>query len=113
MTPADVPNPWLRGALDLCLLTLLYDGEAYGYELAARLAGAGVGEVQGGSLYPALLRLERAGLLEARWRPGDGGPGRKYYGLTASGRAELTALATSWRRFTGAVAGLLDEVVPA
>ena len=102
MTPADVPNPWLRGALDLCLLTLLYDGEAYGY-----------GEVQGSSLYPALLRLERAGLLEARWRPGDGGPGRKYYGLTASGRAELTALATSWRRFTGAVAGLLDEVVPA
>ena len=89
MTPADVPNPWLRGALDLCLLTLLYDGEAYGYELAARLAGAGVGEVQGGSLYPAprpqVLRAHRvragradgAGHVVAALHRGGGRPPRR------------------------------------
>lgn len=97
--------------LDLCLLSLLVEGEAYGYELAARLAEHGVGSVPGGSLYPALLRLEKSGHLTAEWRAGDGGPGRTYYRLTGAGRRALTADAASWRRFATAVEGLLEQAV--
>jgi PadR family transcriptional regulator PadR len=108
MAESDIRAPWLRGVLDLCLLSLLAGGEAYGYELAARLAEGGVGAVPGGSLYPALLRLEKAGHLDADWRAGDGGPGRKYYRLTTSGRRALAADAASWRRFAASVDELLD-----
>jgi PadR family transcriptional regulator PadR len=104
-------NPWLRGVLELCLLSLLTDGEAYGYELAARLSESGVGTVAGGSLYPALLRLEKSGHLAAEWRAGDGGPGRKYYRITDAGRQALTADATSWRRFATSVDRLLRHAV--
>lgn len=107
----DQDNQWLRGVLELCLLSLLVEGEAYGYELAARLSERGVGSVPGGSLYPALLRLEKSGHLAAEWRAGEGGPGRKYYRLTDEGRRALTAGATSWRRFAGAVDGLLEQAV--
>lgn len=107
----EEPNPWLRGVLDLCLLSLLIDGEAYGYELAGRLSELGVGTVAGGSLYPALLRLEKSGHVAAEWRAGDGGPGRKYYRLTDDGRAALERDAGSWRRFATAVDRLLDHAV--
>lgn len=109
MTVTERANPWLKGVLDLCLLALLDDGEAYGYELAGRLAELEIGAVPGGSLYPALLRLEAAGHLQANWKAGDGGPGRKYYRLTASGRRTLARESESWRAFAGAVDGLLDR----
>jgi PadR family transcriptional regulator PadR len=104
-------NPWLRGILDVCLLALLVDGEAYGYELAGRLSDLGVGTVAGGSLYPALLRLEKSGHLAAEWRAGDGGPGRKYYRLTDEGRNALARDAASWRRFAASVDAVLAPAV--
>jgi PadR family transcriptional regulator PadR len=100
---------WLRGVLGICLLGLLREGEAYGYELARRLQEHGLGPVPGGSLYPALLRLEKLGYLRAHWRPGEGGPGRKYYILTAAGRAALEREAASWRSFVGDVDSVLGE----
>ena len=110
MTDTELPNPWLRGVLDLCLLSLLVDGEAYGYELAGRLAELGIGSVPGGSLYPALLRLEKSGHLKADWRAGDGGPGRKYYRLTPSGRRALSRDAQSWRAFSAVMDRVVDRV---
>jgi PadR family transcriptional regulator PadR len=102
-------NPqWLRGVLDLCLLALLADGEAYGYELARRLEALHFGDIPGGSLYPALLRREKLGHLRAEWRAGDGGPGRKYYVLTDEGRAALARESADWQRFAGSVAAALD-----
>lgn len=98
---------WLRGVLEPCLLALVGDGEAYGFELAARLREAGIGDVAGGSLYPALLRLEKQGLLEATWRAGEGGPGRKYYRLTDTGRAAVRRNAVAWSGFADAVTGVL------
>ena len=98
---------WLRGALGLCLLGLLGDGEAYGYELARRLEEHGFGAVPGGSLYPALLRLEKLGHLRAEWRAGAGGPGRKYYALTPAGRDALDREATAWRAFVAQVDSVL------
>jgi PadR family transcriptional regulator PadR len=100
----DLDRPaWLRGVLGLCLLALLRDGEAYGYELARRLDEQGIGPVPGGSLYPALLRLEKLGHLRAEWRAGAGGPGRKYYALTEAGGAALERQAAAWRAFAANV----------
>jgi PadR family transcriptional regulator PadR len=110
MDEPDVPSAWLRGMLDLCLLGLLDGGEAYGYELMRRLEDHGIGPVPGGSLYPALLRLERAGHLASEWRAGEGGPGRKYYALTPEGRDALARDARAWRAFSGAVGSVLAEV---
>lgn len=111
MTDLDVPPGWIRGVLEPCLLALVGGGEAYGYELAGRLEAAGLGRVKGGSLYPALTRLEKQGLLSSDWRAGDGGPGRKYYALTSNGRAELDAQAKGWAVFAARVSNVMGVEV--
>jgi PadR family transcriptional regulator PadR len=108
-TAADPTTTWVRGVLDLSLLGLLAGGEAYGYELARALDHSGIGAVPGGSLYPALLRLEKAGHLRSEWRAGDGGPGRKYYALTAAGRRALDRDARAWRAFAASLDQVLGE----
>lgn len=108
-TATDPSTTWVRGVLDLSLLGLLAGGEAYGYELARALEQSGIGAVPGGSLYPALLRLEKAGHLRAEWRAGDGGPGRKYYALTAAGRKALDRDARAWRSFAASLDRVLTE----
>lgn len=101
VTDATWPGDWLRGVLSLCALRVLADGPTYGYDIAQRLAAAGLGEIKGGTLYPLLGRLAAAGLLEEEWRPGDGGPGRKYYALTPAGRDHLHDESARWSRFAG------------
>lgn len=107
--PADWPGDWLRGVLAVCVLRVLADGPTYGYALGLRLAEAGLGSVKGGTLYPALTRLEQAGLLDVQWRAGEGGPGRKYYALTDAGRAELERSATRWVRFADLTTHLIRD----
>ena len=111
MDETDIPTGWIRNVLDPCLLALLVDGEAYGYQLAGLLADAGLGRIPGGSLYPSLLRLEKQGYLSAEWRAGEGGPGRKYYALTAAGRAALGDQAARWISFSSRVADVLKQGV--
>lgn len=106
-TAPDWPSDWLRTALTPCVLALLADGPTYGYALTVRLAGAGLGQVKGGTLYPLLGRLEATGLVATTWREGEGGPGRKYYALTDAGREELARLRDGWGVFTGVVTGVL------
>lgn len=98
---------WLRGVLDLCVLALLLPQESYGYELAQSLDAAGIGPIQGGTLYPVLLRLQRTGLITAEWRDGAGGPARKYYRITPTGVRTLRASAADWDMFACGVAGIL------
>lgn len=100
---------WLRGLLDICVLAQLGAGESYGYELAQSLERAGLGPIQGGSLYPVLLRLERAGLVVTVWRPGASGPARKYYQLSPAGRQELQAEGGSWLSFADRVGSVLQK----
>lgn len=99
MTTTTWPGEWLRGVLDLCVLAVLAEGRTYGYAIATRLEELGLGAIKGGTLYPLLARLEQSGLVTTRWEPGDGGPGRKYFALTAAGRETLATRGDAWRTF--------------
>lgn len=101
------PTEWLRGVLELRVLRLLADGPTYGYELAARLTQSGLGRIKGGTLYPLLRRFEQNGHVSVEWRPGDAGPGRKYYLLTEQGFIALEELTARWHEFTRTTAQLL------
>lgn len=104
---SDKRSQWLKGILDLCVLGILVDGEAYGYEIAGRLAERGIGEIKGGTLYPALTKLENDGLATGIWRAGDGGPNRKYYRITQAGAAYLAQESAGWHALTASAAALM------
>lgn len=72
------------------------------------MVSRGVIQVQQGTLYPALHRLEKRGLLAAEWRPSDTGRSAKFYRLTRAGHAGLADERESWRRLTEAIALILD-----
>jgi len=99
---------WLRGVLDLCVLSALGGGEMYGYELAQFLDRAGLGKIKGGTLYPILARLEKAELVDSDWRVGEQGPGRKYYSLTTDGRRYMEQQNASWHEFSELMRRLLQ-----
>jgi PadR family transcriptional regulator PadR len=100
----------LKGLAELALLSVLEGRPHYGLEILDRLRGeAGLGLAEG-TIYPLLHRLERAGLTKAEWRiEADGARPRKYYGLTAKGRAELQSQAAEWRRLSGGLTAFLDR----
>ena len=98
---------WLHGFLDLCLLASLRTGPDYGFALAQRLAETGLGEVPGGTLYPALLRLEQRSWVSVSWVASESGPRRKYYALTGAGQTVLDRDTTRWQQFRDSI----DEVV--
>jgi PadR family transcriptional regulator PadR len=94
----------LRGHLDGLLLAVLSGSPGHGYELSQRLSQRSAGElgVPEGSLYPALHRLERGGLVESSWSSGAGRR-RRVYRLTAAGRRAASASRQEWRGFSRAV----------
>ena len=102
---ADLP----QGTLDLLILKVVALGPLHGYAIAQRLQqiSKDVVQVQQGSLYPALHRLENRGFLAAEWKLSDTGREAKFYRLTAKGRAQLGPRRTSWRRLTEAVGLIL------
>ncbi len=107
----------LRGVLDLCLLAVMDEGPAYGYEMTKRLRARGLSIVGEGSIYPLLGRLERDGLVETRRQASDGGgPPRKYYSLSADGRSALEAGVEEWMAARDSIDRALDlatmEVAP-
>ncbi|MBT0993472.1 PadR family transcriptional regulator [Cellulomonas sp. DKR-3] len=97
----------MRGVLEVCVLRVVGLGPTYGYAIGQALEEAGLGSVKGGTLYPLLTRFEQAGLVDIEWRPGAGGPGRKYYTLTAAGRAEAQRRAGDWVAFSDTVTRVL------
>lgn len=104
----DWPSDWLRATLGFLALRALSAGPSYGYAIISELERHGFGTIKGGTLYPLLTRYETAGLVTTEWRAGDGGPGRKYFSLTAQGRAELTHLSADWQRFADITTHYLD-----
>ena len=83
----------------------------HGYGIAQRilLTSKEILQVQQGSLYPALHRLQKKGLLKSEWRESGSGPMAKYYSLTAAGRKSLEEEKEQWRRYAGAVAMVLES----
>src|ERR1051326_5505483 len=100
----------LRGVLDLCLLAVMEEGPAYGYEMTKRLRERGLSIVGEGSIYPLLGRLEREGLVETYRAASNGGPPRKYYRPAAEGRRALAMGVSEWRAARDALDGVLDPI---
>jgi len=101
----------LQGTLDLLILKTLVSGPLHGYGIAQRIlvTSKELLQVQQGSLYPALHRLERKGLLKPEWRETGNGPMAKYYSLTAAGRTCLRQETEQWQRYAGAIAMVLES----
>jgi PadR family transcriptional regulator PadR len=85
------------------VLACLETADLHGYAIAERLGERGFGRPKGGSLYPLLGALEANGAIEAAWVPGERGPGRRSYALTASGRAQLADEREGWGRLVAAL----------
>jgi PadR family transcriptional regulator, regulatory protein PadR len=98
----------LQGTLDMLVLKIVAAGPIHGYGIAQRITRitCDVLQVRQGSLYPALHRLEKRGLLSAQWRD-VGGRDARFYSLTRAGRKQLDAEQENWERLAGAVAMVL------
>ena len=101
--------PLLQGTLELIVLQLLKAEPTNGYDLTLRIQAisSDVLQVNAGSLYPALYRLEQRGLIRATWEETSNGRRAKVYSVTASGRKALTEQRDTWARFSGALAAIL------
>lgn len=100
----------LQGTLDMLILRTLLLGPAHGHQIAKHIQRTteDVLQVEHGSLYPALHRLERKGLVAARWESAkDHKREFKYYRLTAAGRKQLTAEESKWKQLAGAIARVM------
>ena len=100
----------LRGVLDLCLLAVMDEGPAYGYEMTRRLRERGLATVGEGSIYPLLGRLEREGLVETYRSASKGGPPRKYYSPSRAGRIALALGVSEWRAARDEIEAVLGPV---
>ena len=103
--------PIPQGTLDMLVLQTLSVESAHGYAIAQRLQQVSRDAVQvnQGSLYPALHRLEQKGWLKAEWRQSDTGREAKIYSLTRSGQKQLVVEKESWDRLTVAVQLIFNE----
>lgn len=97
------PSSWQRAVLPMSLLDAIEAGPNHGYAIAQMLESRGFSPIKGSTLYPALLKLEAAGLLDSFWEEGDGAPGRKVYTLTGTGRGHLAAQRELWSFFKDSV----------
>ena len=101
----------LQGTLDLLILRTLQWGPQHGHgiSVAIRSSSQDVLQVDHGSLYPALHRLEARGLISAVWKPSENNRKAKFYGLTTRGRKQLETQRKEWERFSDAVALILKD----
>ena len=105
----------LRGTLDLLILKVLSPGAAHGYTIVRRIQerSQGVLQVEEGSLYPALHRLERRRWLEAEWGTSEGNRRAKFYRLSRGGRCELAARERDWDEMAAAIERVLRPATEA
>jgi len=100
----------LQGTLDLIVLRLLRAGPANGWQITQNIqvVSNGALDVNYGSVYPALRRLEAEGYVTAEWAPSENNRRARFYELTASGRKHLAAEKASWQRFVQALGLILE-----
>jgi PadR family transcriptional regulator, regulatory protein PadR len=99
-----------QGTLDLLILRTLSLGPKHGWAISERIhqVSREVLQVQQGSLYPALHRLERRGWIKAHWGPSENNRRAKFYALTGAGKRQLGEEESDWRRLAAAVAQVLS-----
>jgi transcriptional regulator len=99
------PNDLVQGTLDLLILKTIALEPKHGWAIAKRIqqVSGEVLQVQQGSLYPALHRLEQQGWIRAKWAESETGREAKFYSLTAAGRKQLEAETANWKRLSEAV----------
>ena len=109
MPSSRFPIP--QGTLDMLILQIVSLEPSHGYAIAQRLEqiSRAVVQVNQGSLYPALHRLQQKGWLKAEWTASDTGRDAKVYALTRAGRKQLVVEKDSWTRLAGAVRLIFDE----
>ena len=100
----------LQGTLDMLILKIVALGPVHGYGVSQRIRQISkeVLQVQQGSLYPALHRLEKRGWLEADWGESENGREAKFYRLSAKGRKQLSEEEATWRRLSEAIGLVLE-----
>ncbi len=100
----------LQGTLDLLILKTLALESMHGWGVAQRIQQISKDalQVQQGSLYPALHRLEQQGWIEAEWRPSENNRRAKYYSLTRAGRTQLEVETANWERLSAAIRQILQ-----
>lgn len=103
--------PIPQGTLDMLILQILSLEPAHGYGIAQRVEqiSRSIVQINQGSLYPALHRLEQKGWLRAEWKPSETGREAKFYALTSAGRRQLTVEKKSWARLSVAVDLIFGE----
>jgi transcriptional regulator len=102
----------LQGTLDLMVLqTLASMGPLHGYAIAARFEQVSDSSIQlnMGTLYPALVRLEQRGFVRGKWKTTENNRRARFYEITASGRKQLESAKADWRHMAGIMSRLLDE----
>jgi len=105
----------LKGHLDMIVLAALAAaGSAHGYAVIEEIKqrSGGAFDLPEGTIYPALHRLEQAGLLNSRWTTADNGRRRRVYSLTRTGTRALAERRAVWKQFSDAIGGLLGGVRP-
>src|SRR5437899_6514315 len=102
----------VQGTLDMLILKAVSLGGLHGYGVLLRLEQLTGGQlqIQQGSLYPALYRLEHQGLIASEWGESENKRKAKFYSLTPAGRKQLKAEEASWNRFSAVVAGVLNAI---
>ena len=105
------PSDLVQGTLDLLILKTLANEAKHGWAIAKRIQqlSGEVLQVQQGSLYPALHRLEQQSWIKAKWAESETGRQAKFYSLTATGRAQLEKETESWQRLSGAINLIVQE----
>ena len=98
-----------RGLVEFCVLAVLREGEAYGYEIVERLQDYAGLEFTESTVYPVLSRLHRQSYLSLRRGPSPSGPPRRYFRLTASGKKRFSAMVTQWRSLSDQIEVLLGH----
>jgi transcriptional regulator len=108
---AEKKRDLIQGTLDLLILKTVAQGPIHGYGIAQRIliTSKETLQVQQGSLYPALHRLQRKGLLKSEWKESGNGPMAKLYSLTAAGKKYFQEEMTEWQRYADAVALVLES----
>lgn len=98
----------MRGTLEGCILKIISLEVTYGYEIMMKLRNYGFDDIQEGTIYPLLVRLEKKELIHAEFKPSPLGPSRKYYSITKAGLKMLDSFEIYWSDITVVVGKILS-----